>query len=350
MIQSAYGLSTTDWEVACAEIGLPKFRVKQIFQGLYRDRISTWDELTTIPKLIRDQLTQDYPIISLKEVTRTDSTGDGVCKFLLEAQDGERIETVHIPADGRITQCISTQVGCAMGCAFCASGQLGCRRSLTAAEIVSEVMTLARIYKAYPNNIVVMGMGEPFANYDNVLKALRLINEQFGIMIGARHITISTCGVVPGIQRLSKEGMQFELSVSLHAPSDELRNPIMPVNKRWPMAELLAACDKYTEITGRIVTYEYTLIRNYNDRLTHAQQLIDLLRHRKVRVNLIPLSPVAEFKGETPSHADCMVFLDALLKAGINTTLRRSRGKDADAACGQLRLRNLTTQTSPAKE
>ena len=189
--------------------------------------------------------------------------------------------------------------------------------------------------------IVVMGMGEPFVNYDAVIRALRILNCQQGINIGARHITLSTCGIVPGIQRLAEEGVQFELSVSLHAPNDTLRSQLMPVNRRWKIAELLAACDAYTAATGRIITYEYTLVRNFNDRLSHAAELIRLLRGRKARVNLIPLSPVAEFKGETPSHADCLAFLDALLKAGIHTTMRRSRGKQADAACGQLRLRKI---------
>jgi 23S rRNA (adenine2503-C2)-methyltransferase len=272
-------------------------------------------------------------------VANTPSGADGVTKFLLEAADGERIETVWIPADGRVTQCISSQVGCDMHCAFCASGQLGCVRSLTAAEIVAEVMVLAKKMGQYPNNIVVMGMGEPFVNYDAVIRALRVLNCQQGINIGARHITLSTCGIVPGIERLAQEGVQFELSVSLHAPNDKLRSQLMPVNRRWKIDELLTACDAYTAATGRIITYEYTLVHEFNDRLTHANELIRLLRGRKARVNLIPLSPVEEFDGKTPPHADCLAFLDALLKAGIHTTMRRSRGKQADAACGQLRLR-----------
>lgn len=337
----AYALLPEDWTAFCKEAGFPAFRAKQILQGLYKDRIQAWSELTTLPGAMRDILAERVPLTVLKEVERTPSGNDGVTKFLLEAADGERIETVWIPADGRVTQCISSQVGCDMHCAFCASGQLGCVRSLTAAEIVAEVMLLAREMGQYPNNIVVMGMGEPFMNYEAVLRALRVLNCQQGINIGARHITLSTCGIVPGIERLAEEGVQFELSVSLHAPNDLLRSQLMPVNRRWKIAELLSACDAYTAATGRIITYEYTLVHNFNDRLSHAAELIRLLKGRKARVNLIPLSPVAEFKGETPPHNDCLAFLDALLKAGIHTTMRRSRGKRADAACGQLRLRKI---------
>ena len=335
----AYGFLPDDWTQFCKAAGMPAFRAKQIVQGLYKDRISDWAELTTLPGAMREKLAAEAPLTVLKEVARTPSGTDGVTKFLLEAADGERIETVWIPADGRVTQCISSQVGCDMHCAFCASGQLGCVRSLTAAEIVAEVMVLARTMGQYPNNIVVMGMGEPFVNYDEVIRALRILNCQQGINIGARHITLSTCGIVPGIERLAQEGVQFELSVSLHAPNDTLRSQLMPVNRRWKIHELLAACDAYTAATGRIITYEYTLVYNFNDRPAHAAELIRLLRGRKARVNLIPLSPVEEFDGQTPPHADCLAFLDALLKAGIHTTMRRSRGKQADAACGQLRLR-----------
>jgi len=183
-----------------------------------------------------------------------------------------------------------------------------------------------------------MGIGEPFANYDNLLKALRILNDQRGINIGARHITISTCGVVPGIQRLAQEGVQFELSVSLHAPSDELRDRIMPVNKKWPLRQLIPACNAYTETTGRIITYEYTLIKDFNDKAEHADMLINLLKKSHCKVNLIPLSPVEGFSGEPPEHEHCLRFLDALHKARLSVTMRKSRGKDVNAACGQLRL------------
>ncbi len=350
MPDPAYALLPADWAAFCREAGLPAFRAKQILHGLYADRIGDWRTLTTLPPALRDRLAAEHPLTLPREVDRSPTGPDGVVKMLLEMADGERVETVWIPADGRVTQCVSSQVGCAMHCAFCASGQLGCVRSLAADEIVGEVMALAKAFGRLPNNIVVMGMGEPFMNYDAVLRALRVLNCQQGLNIGARHITLSTCGVVPGIERLAGEGVQFELSVSLHAPDDALRSRLMPVNRRWPLGELLPACDAYTAATGRIITYEYTLVHGLNDRPAHAQALIRLLRGRKARVNLIPLSPVAEFDGRTPPHADCLAFLDALLKAGIHTTLRRSRGRQADAACGQLRLRNQEAKHGSATQ
>jgi 23S rRNA (adenine2503-C2)-methyltransferase len=234
-------------------------------------------------------------------------------------------------------------------------------RNLTAAEIVGQVMVACERMRASgdgeaaainrpgkkvelprPGNIVVMGMGEPFDNYDNMIRALKILNNQKGINIGARHITISTCGVIPGIQRLSDEGLQFELSVSLHAPFDELRNQLVPVNKRWPIAELIETCRAYFEKTNRLVTFEYTLVKNLNDRPQHAEALIGLLRKLPCKINLIPLSPVEGFNGERPDDRTCLGFLDTLIKAGFNTTLRKSRGKEVDAACGQLRLRKMT--------
>ena len=239
------------------------------------------------------------------------------------------------------TQCLSTQVGCAMGCAFCASGSRGVVRSLSADEIVAEYL-LARRFGTI-TNIVVMGMGEPFANYDETMRALRLINAGRGPNLGARHITISTCGVVPGFARLAAEGVQFELSVSLHAPNDALRSQLMPVNRRWPLAELLAACAGYTRATKRIITFEYTLIAGVNDSRACAEELARVVRTvPQAKVNLIPLSPVGHRpEWRAPAESVMLMFLDVLMKHGVQTMLRRSRGKDRDAACGQLRLRNL---------
>jgi 23S rRNA (adenine2503-C2)-methyltransferase len=227
-----------------------------------------------------------------------------------------------------------------MGCAFCASGANGIVRSLGADEIVAQYMAGRKLGEI--TNIVVMGMGEPFANYDETMRALKLINAGKGPNLGARHITISTCGVVPGFERLAAEGIQFELSVSLHAPNDELRSRLMPVNRRWPIDELLAACAKYTEKTKRIITFEYTVIRGVNDSRACAEELArQVKRVPMAKVNLIPLSPVGhrpDFR--TPDDRTMLMFLDVLMKARVQTMLRRSRGKDADAACGQLRLRH----------
>jgi 23S rRNA (adenine2503-C2)-methyltransferase len=354
---AAWSILPAEWKPLCKELGVPAYRADQIVTGLYQSFAQSWQDLTTLPSELREALAERFTLAPLETVRIHDSP-DGVRKLLLGCADGERIETVLIPSKDRMTQCISTQVGCDFRCAFCASGQLGCVRDLTAGEIVGQVMAACQLMRASsalrppaaapgakpvlprPGNIVVMGMGEPFDNYDSTLRALRILNDQKGINIGARHITLSTCGVVPGIQRLAEEGLQFELSVSLHATDDALRSRLMPVNTRWPIAELLEACRAYNAKTGRVVTFEYTLVKNLNDRPEHADALIRLLRNMPSKVNLIPLSPVAGFDGERPDDRVCLAFLDALLKAKINTTLRKSRGKDVDAACGQLRLRN----------
>jgi len=372
---SAWSLLPAEWKPLCKELGIPAYRAEQIVTGLYQTFALSWQDITTLPKALRDTLAARFSLSPLETVCASDSP-DGVRKLLLACDDGERIETVLIPSKGRMTQCISTQVGCDFRCAFCASGQLGCVRDLTAGEIVGQVMAACALMRQAiategqrpeiqdtargqqpqpsdlrlpgvgalpalprPGNIVVMGMGEPFDNYDNTLRALRILNDQKGLNIGARHITISTCGVVPGIRRLAEEGIQFELSVSLHAPNDALRERLMPVNKRWPLAELLDTCREYHAKTNRVVTFEYTLVKDLNDRPHHADALIRLLRRMPCKVNLIPLSPVEGFDGRRPEDRVCLAFLDALLKAKINTTLRKSRGKEVDAACGQLRLR-----------
>ncbi|MEI7945197.1 MAG: 23S rRNA (adenine(2503)-C(2))-methyltransferase RlmN [bacterium] len=357
---SAWGILPDEWKPLCIELGIPPFRATQILNGLYQNFATAWQDITTLPKELRDIL-ESRILLKALEVVTVQEAEDGVAKLLLGCADGERIETVLIPSKGRMTQCISTQVGCNFKCAFCASGQYGRVRNLTAAEIVGQVMVACDRMRASekspmptenspgkkvelprPGNIVVMGMGEPFDNYDNMIRALKILNNQKGINIGARHITISTCGVIPGIQRLSDEGLQFELSVSLHAPTDELRSQIVPVNKRWPIAELIETCRSYFEKTNRLVTFEYTLVKNLNDRPQHAEALIKLLRKLPCKINLIPLSPVEGFNGERPNDSVCLGFLDTLIKAGFNTTLRKSRGKEVDAACGQLRLRNMT--------
>ena len=329
-----------EWKPLLTERGLRPFRADQILQSLYRDYIDDWDAATTLPKDFRETLKSEFPITQAKIIDTSESS-DGTKKLLVGFVDGNSVETVLIPATGRFTQCISTQVGCAMGCAFCASGSAGVVRSLTSDEIIAEYMAGRKFGEI--TNIVVMGMGEPFANYDETMRALKLINAGRGPNLGARHITISTCGVVPGLERLALEGIQFELSVSLHAPNDELRSSLMPVNKKWPLDVLLPACAEYTRKTKRIVTFEYTLIAGVNDSRQCAEELARQVRRVPMaKVNLIPLSPVAhrpDFK--TPDESTMLMFLDVLMKSRVQTMLRRSRGKDANAACGQLRLRNL---------
>ena len=355
----AWSVHPDEWRPLLVERGIRAFRADQILQALYRDWIQSWDEATTLPKDLRARLSEDFPIVA-PGVLETCRAEDGTTKLLLGLADGETVETVVIPATsakapegrpGRLTQCISSQVGCAMGCAFCASGSGGLVRSLASHEIVGEVMTAQRLFATPENrrqgsglcltNIVVMGMGEPFANYDETMRALKILNAGRGPNLGARHITLSTCGVVPGFRRLAAEGLQFELSVSLHAPNDELRSALMPVNRRWPIDELLAACRDYTRETGRVITFEYTLVKGVNDSRACAEELVRRLRRLpSCKVNLIPLSPVSHRPDlETPDEATQLAFLDVLMKARIQTMLRRSRGRDVAAACGQLRLR-----------
>ena len=341
IITPAYSILPEEWKPALVEKGQRAFRADQILQSLYRDYITSWDDATTLPKDFREVLKKEFPLTFCEEVECVTSA-DGTKKLLLKYADGNLVETVLIPATGRFTQCISTQVGCAMGCAFCASGSRGVVRSLTADEIVAEYLA-ARKYGEI-TNIVVMGMGEPFANYDNVMRALKLINAGKGPNLGARHITISTCGVVPGFKRLAAEGIQFELSVSLHAPNDELRSQLMPINKKYHIDELLETCAEYTKATKRIITFEYTVIKGVNDSRECAEELARQVRRVPMaKVNLIPLSPVDHRPDfETPPESTMMMFLDVLMKHHVQTMLRRSRGKDQSAACGQLRLRNLS--------
>jgi 23S rRNA (adenine2503-C2)-methyltransferase len=340
MTKKAWSILPDEWKAFLIEKGLRPFRAEQILQSLYRDWISNWDDATTLPKDFRNTLKEECPFTNVA-VEEESKSSDGTVKLLLRLEDGQMVETVLIPAKNRFTQCISTQVGCAMGCAFCASGSQGVIRSLTSDEIIAEYMA-GRKYGDI-TNIVVMGMGEPFANYDETMRALKLINAGKGPNLGARHITLSTCGVVPGFKRLASEGIQFELSVSLHAPNDELRSMLMPVNKKWPLKELLAACKDYTLQTKRIITFEYTVIKGINDSKTCASELAKCVKSVPMaKVNLIPLSPVShrpDFK--TPDEETMLMFLDVLMKHGIQTMLRRSRGKDKNAACGQLRLRKL---------
>ena len=339
-MKKAWSILPDEWKPILKERGMRAFRADQILQALYRDYITDWDQATTLPKDFREQLKTEFPITKTKTLEVSKSS-DGTQKLLIGLEDGESVETVLIPATGRFTQCISTQVGCGMGCAFCASGARGVVRSLAADEIVAEYMAGRALGEI--TNIVVMGMGEPFANYDETMRALKLINAGRGPNLGARHITLSTCGVVPGFAKLAAEGIQFELSVSLHAPNNALRDELMPVNKKWPIDELLAACADYTKATKRIITFEYTVIKGMNDSHECAEELArQVKRVPMAKVNLIPLSPVShrpDFK--TPDEKTMLMFLDVLMKNHVQTMLRRSRGKDADAACGQLRLRRL---------
>lgn len=336
-MRNAWSVLPDEWPALLAERNVKPYRAAQILQCLYRDMIGSWDAATTLPKDLRETLSRDFPFTACETLAETQSA-DGTRKLLVGFGDGASVETVLIPARGRFTQCVSTQSGCAMGCAFCASGSLGLARSLSADEIVAQYMAGRRHGEI--TNLVMMGMGEPFANYDAVMRALKLINAGKGPNLGARHITISTCGVVPGMEKLAAEKIQFELSVSLHAAFDGLRSELMPVNRTWPLDTLLAACAKYTRLTKRAVTFEYTLIKGVNDSRRDALELARRVGEVPLaKVNLIPLSPVSHRPDfATPDEETTMMFLDVLMKRRVQTTIRRSRGKDASAACGQLKL------------
>jgi len=337
-----HGLLLEELEAFCKEQGQPAFRAKQIWDWLYVKRASSLDEMKNLPAPFRAQLAENFSFQCLEKLETKGDPGE-TQKILLKLADDELIETVIIPAPKRQanTVCLSSQVGCRFGCAFCASGQKGVIRNLTAGEIVGETMEVAKILGGRPDNVVFMGIGEPFDNYDEVMRAIRIMNHPDGLCIGARRITISTCGVISGIQRLAEEGLQVELSVSLHAPDEETRSKLMPVNETWPFDELLAACADYTAKTKRIITFEYTLIKDLNDSAAQARALVKLLKKFSCRVNLIPLSPVEEFAGERPDSETMKAFFQILENAGINTTLRDSKGSTLKAACGQLRARHL---------
>lgn len=328
----------------CSCQGLPAFRADQLWRWLYVQRVRAWDAMTNIPKAVCEALAEAYRLDPGRCVSVQGNAGD-TRKLLVELSDGEHVESVIIPAEGaakqRTTVCISSQVGCRFSCAFCASGQAGFSRHLEPGEMVGQVLLAADVLQALPTHVVFMGIGEPFDNTEAVLKAARILNDPEGLCIGARRITISTSGVIPGIERLAEEGLQVELSVSLHAPISELRTALMPVNRTYPLEALMAACRAYTQRTGRMITFEYTLIRGVNDHPHHATALAVLLRGFPSRVNLIPLSPVKEYDGAPASSATARMFMDILSEAGLNATLRASRGGPLQAACGQLRAREM---------
>ncbi len=351
-----HGLSFSDLEQAVKEMGEPPYRAAQIWQWVYAHWAGEWSEMTNLPSGFRMRLADRFGLSPLRLMETEGAEGE-TRKLLFGLEDGERIESVIIPLKAAVTRgareegrrwntvCVSSQVGCRYACAFCASGQAGFVRNLFGAEIVAQVVAAARVLSAVPERIVMMGIGEPLDNYEEVLRAIRIINDPRGLAIGARHITISTCGIVPGIERLSKEGLQVELSVSLHAPDDALRSRLMPVNRRYPLGMLLEACRRYDEATGRIITFEYTLIAGVNDAPAQAAKLVRLIRPLRGRVNLIPLSDVAGFGGRPTSRTAVAAFAEALKRGGVHVTLRASKGARLRAACGQLRIRRSTAGT-----
>ncbi len=349
----------------------PGYRVAQLLEWLYPRRAASWDEMTNLPKALRERLASSYSL-EIPTLVQRQGARDTTRKYLWRLSDGSLIESVLIPANpalygeasDRHTLCISTQVGCAYGCRFCASGLDGWKRNLLPHEILGQVLAVERTVASEAkevvdssantpasvsanaasqervvNNIVVMGMGEPMANYDNLLTALRVLNAPWGGNIGARKITISTSGLVPQIRSLADDPIQFRLAISLHGATDEVRSKIMPVNRKYPLEELAAACQYYQDRKGRMLTFEFILIAGINDDLDQVAPLAELARRVHAKVNLIPYNTVEGLPWTRPSEEHCQRFARNLESEGVTTTLRLEKGHDIDAACGQLRLK-----------
>jgi 23S rRNA (adenine2503-C2)-methyltransferase len=345
---SAYDFTRDELAAKLTELGQPAFRARQIGQWLYdTDRLATgYDEMTDLPAALRTQLATELPIGALTTVRelRTDN-GDTV-KTLYQSQDGQFIETVLMLYRDRATVCVSCQVGCAVGCSFCATGIGGLTRNLTAGEMVEQTVNAARQARALGRpltNLVMMGMGEPLQNYAETMKFVGILNDPKGFSFGARRITISTSGVVPRIDALAEEPIQVNLAVSIHAPNNELRDQLVPINKRWPVEQLIASIDRYTEKTGRRVSFEYALMGGINDDDDTARELATLLRGRLCHVNLIPYNPVELLDFTRPSAERIDSFASILTAAGVPTTVRYSRGVEIAAACGQLRAKHTAS-------
>ncbi len=333
-----------DWDLGDG----PDYRRKQVSEWLYQKRAASAAEMSNLPAPLRRHLEQTYDFAALK-LTCVQGSADTTRKLLWELRSGDYIESVLIPASvdlfgersDRFTLCLSTQVGCAYGCKFCASGLEGWKRNLTAGEIVAQILETERATKTRINNLVFMGMGEPLANYANLMSALEIINAPWGVGLGARHITISTSGLAPQIRELANQPLQIRLALSLHGATDEVRQQIMPVNRKYPLAELLAACDEYQSKKRKMMTLEYILIENINDSIEQATILAKHARRLHAKVNLIPYNTVEGLPWRRPSDIVIDRFAGILHAAKITATVRREKGHDIDAACGQLRLKQL---------
>jgi 23S rRNA (adenine2503-C2)-methyltransferase len=340
------GLSTEELRALVQEEGETAYRGGQLARWLYQHGVRTFEEMSNLPEAFRVRL-QDKYRVGRGHVVVCQRSKDGTVKLLLQMADGARVETVGLPYPDRISCCVSTQVGCPIGCAFCATGSSGYTRNLTAGEIVDQVLSVQQSMQGAPaqsgsgpyrvDHVVFMGMGEPLLNYDATVKAIQLLNVEFGIAM--RQLTVSTVGFVPGIRRLAQEKPQFTLAVSLHAPTDDLRRRLIPEMTRWGVADIIEACREYVRQTGRRVTFEYCLLENVNDAPAEAGELSRVLHGLNCHVNLIACNPVPGLGFRAPSRERVRAFREVLEDAGIPVTQRLERGSDIDAACGQLRRR-----------
>lgn len=343
-------LDLKELEAAISNMGQPSFRAKQIFQWVQQKGVGRWEEMGNVPKALQEKLAEKFQLFPLPVLKRHASRQDETVKYLLQLADGETIETVLMAYGeenrrGRRTVCVSTQVGCPLGCAFCATGKSGFKRNLAVNEILGQVFAVNKDLSKWSNdlvtNLVFMGMGEPLLNYDNLVKSLAILNHPEGLNISLRRISVSTSGIVPGIYRLAEEGMPLVLAVSLHAPNNELRNRLMPINRKYPLEELMEACHYWVEKTNRRITFEYILLAQVNDQLKQAQELVDLLKGLLANVNLIPFNAIADAEFKQPSGNRVMAFRRYLEEHGINAVIREEKGSDIAAACGQLRRQEM---------
>ncbi len=338
-MKSIFDFKLEDLTSYLEDNGYSKFVSKQIYDWIYKKRVFDFDKMSNIKLELREQLKKDFDISMLKLVRR--QTSKETNKYLFELDDGNLIESVLMRHDYGLSVCVSSQIGCNMGCSFCESGRLKKVRDLLPGEIVRQILMIEEDVGMRISSVVVMGIGEPFDNYDNIMDFIRIINSPFGIAIGARHITVSTSGLVPMIKRYADEDLQTNLAISLHAPNDELRNKIMKVNKAYNISELIAAINEYIEKTNRRVTIEYVMLSMVNDSEENANELADLLRGMNVYVNLIPYNETSHIEYKKSPNDRVMKFYDTLKRRGINVTVRREFGGNIDAACGQLRANEV---------
>lgn len=339
-MKNIYDLTLDDLKKYFISIGLKPFRAIQVYEWLYRFHVRSFDLMTNIKKEVIEHLKQDFEI-KLYEVVDHQKSADGTEKFLFRLQDGNLIESVLMRHNYGTSICVTSEVGCNMGCAFCASGMKKKLRNLSAGEMVLQLESVYEVIKEKISHIVVMGIGEPFDNYQNVINFLHIVNEPHGLEIGSRHISVSTCGLVPIIYEYAKEDLQSNLAISLHAPNNEIRDQIMPINKAYRIEELVKAISDYIIATNRRVTIEYILIDGLNDSIKCANELADLLHGLNVYINLIPYNEVKEKPFKRSKKEQMRKFYDTLKKRSMNVTLRLEQGADIDAACGQLRSKHM---------
>ena len=342
-MKSLYDFNYDQIQAMAIEHGWKGYRGHQVFQWLYRNRVMEIEEMSNISKETRQILSEEFIINPLKLIKKQISH-DGTTKFLFQTSDGALLESVMMVFDYGNSVCVSSQVGCNMGCVFCASGLTKKARDLTSGEMVAQVMYVQKYLDERNerlSHIVVMGTGEPFDNYENVMNFLSTVNHDRGLGIGSRHITISTSGIVPKIIEFANEHTQYNLAISLHAPNNELRNQLMPVNKAYTLEELMKALDYYSAENNRRLTFEYILLKGVNDKKEHAKQLAKSLKGKNAYINLIPYNSVDEKEFKSVTREEAMVFYDLLMKNNVRCTIRKEHGDDIDAACGQLRIKQI---------